>query len=113
MHEFGIAQGLLNTVLTKADENQASRIDVITLELGMVSGVEEEALQFAFVALSEGTKAQHAKLQIENVPLRCFCDQCQTVFECQPFIYKCPMCGKASHDVRTGQELNLVAMEVT
>jgi hydrogenase nickel incorporation protein HypA/HybF len=113
MHEFGIAQGLLSTVLAKADENRATQIDLITLELGMVSGVEEDALQFAFGALSEGTKAQHAQLQINNVPLRCFCEQCQAIFECRPFVYKCPTCGKASHDVRSGKELNLIAMEVT
>lgn len=112
MHEFGIAQGLLETVLNKAEENRATCVTAIKLDIGLLSGVEEEALQFAFTALSEGTPAERATLLINKIPVSCFCGQCQNVFECRPFSYQCPHCGKASHDVRTGRELNLIAMEV-
>ncbi|HMO52338.1 MAG TPA: hydrogenase maturation nickel metallochaperone HypA [Kiritimatiellia bacterium] len=113
MHEFGVAQGLLNVVLAKMAENAGSRIVWIKLEIGVLSGVEEEALRFAFTALAEGSPAQNTELRVEKIPLRCYCSVCDSVFECRPFAYRCPSCGMASHDVRTGKEMNVVAMEIT
>jgi len=113
MHEFGIAQGLLETVLARVDEKDVSHIEWIKLEIGILSGVEDEALRFAFSVLSEGTLADHAELKIDKIPLKCFCASCRKDFECRPFAYRCPDCGTASNNIKTGKELNLVAMEVT
>jgi hydrogenase nickel incorporation protein HypA/HybF len=113
MHEFGIAQGLLETVLAKAEENRATRIDWIKLEIGVLSGVEEDALRFAFAALCEGTLAESAELKIAKIPLRCYCATCDAEFDCSPFEYHCPGCGEVSGEVRRGREMNLMAMEVT
>ena len=113
MHEFGIAQGLLDAVLAKAQESRASRIDWIKLEIGVMSGVEEDALQFAFTAISEGTIAEKAELRIERIPVRCHCPACDRIFECTPAAYHCPGCGGVSGDIRTGKEMNLVAMEIS
>jgi len=113
MHEFGIAQSLLDSVLDRAAAAGADRIAWIALEIGVMSGVEQEALQFAFTALAEGTPAEQAQLRIEKIPLRCYCETCDAVFEARPFAYQCPQCGRASARVRTGKEMNLVAMEVT
>lgn len=113
MHEFGIAQGLLEVVLAKLSDAGATRIDRIRMEIGVLSGVEQEALQFAFRALSEDTPAAAAELVVDTIPVRCFCPACDHVFECKPSAYRCPACGTASAQVRTGKEMNLVTMEVS
>ncbi len=83
------------------------------MEIGVLSGVEEEALQFAFKALAEDTSAARAELVIDKIPLRCYCKACDMVYECKPFAYRCPACGVSSNEVRTGKEMSLVAMEVS
>jgi hydrogenase nickel incorporation protein HypA/HybF len=113
MHEFGIAQGLLETVLRRAEEAHVRRIDSISVDIGVLSGVEEEALTFAFGALSEGTMAEHANLRVNKIALRCRCESCGKDFDCRPFSYRCPTCGRPSSTVVSGKEMNLVAMEVT
>jgi len=113
MHEFGIAQGLLDTVLAKAGETNSKRVECIKLEIGILCGVEVEALTFAFNCLSEGTPAAKAKLEIEHIPLRCHCDQCSQLFLCKPFSYHCPNCGTTSRSIRTGREMNMISMEVS
>ena len=112
MHEFGIAQGLLEVVLERAKQAGATRIDRITMEIGVLAGIEEEPLQFAFKALAEDTPAASAQLVIDKIPLRCYCSPCDAVFECKPFAYRCPTCGQSSAEVRTGKEMNLLSMEV-
>jgi hydrogenase nickel incorporation protein HypA/HybF len=112
MHEFGIAQGLLDAVLAKAQEISAPRITSIRLEIGVLSGIEVDALEFAFAALSEDTPAAKARLMIEKIPVRCYCERCKNIFECTPAAYTCPTCGEVSPDMRTGRELKLISMEI-
>lgn len=112
MHEFGIAQGLLDAVLAKAEEIHAPRITSINLQIGVLSGIEMDALSFAFSALADGTTAHDARLDVEKIPLRCYCETCQILFECSPSAYACPTCGNVSSDMRTGRELKLISMEI-
>lgn len=112
MHEFGIAQGLLEAVLAKAQEVQAPRVTAIRLAVGVFSGIETDALAFAFASLAADTPAATARLMIETIPGRCYCSACQELFECAPADYRCPRCGQTSPDMRTGREMKLIAMEV-
>ena len=112
MHEFGIAQGLLDAVLAKAQEIGAPRITSVKLELGVLSGIEIDALAFAFTALSEGTPAEKARLLVDKIPVRCYCERCKKLFECSPAAYTCPTCDQVSPDMLTGRELKLVSMEI-
>lgn len=109
MHELGIARNLLDLALAHAG---GACIEQIRIENGIMSGVEEHALRFAFAALAKGTCADRATLVISTRPLRCFCGHCKKEFECEPLSYYCPECGRASGDIRAGRELQMVSLEV-
>ena len=112
MHEFGIASGLLDSVVAAADKNGAKSVESIRLRIGRLSGVVFESLEFAFQALSEGTKAQGAKLVVEEIPVTCFCTPCNKLFESASVSYRCPDCGAISRDLRRGREMEIVSIEV-
>lgn len=112
MHEFGIARGLLEVVLERANAAHADSVESVKLEMGILSGVEEEALRFAFDALSAGTIAGDTKLMIQRVPIRCHCGTCDQTFECSPLDYACPDCGAISAELLNGREMNIISMEV-
>jgi hydrogenase nickel incorporation protein HypA/HybF len=82
------------------------------LRIGALSGVVPEALQFAFEALSEGTPAAGAKLTIEPVPARFWCEHCRQEFPSARLIPECPVCGNHSRNLRAGRELELASLEV-
>ncbi len=113
MHEFGLAQNLLNTILEQSQERGFSRVHGITMRIGKMSGVVEDAFSFAFESLAEGTLAEGAKLSIEDVPIRCYCTDCGTEFECAEWSYRCPTCNGISTELRSGQEMDLVSMEIS
>lgn len=113
MHEFGIAEGLLGTVLDAAAKNGATRVDQVNLRIGALAGVVDEALTFAFEALAENTPAQGARLSIEAVPVTCYCSACDREFDVPRFVYRCPSCQALSREVRRGRELHLVSVEVS
>lgn len=113
MHEVGIMQNTLEIALHHAAQQGASRIHQITLRVGDLSGVEPEALQFAFDVIVQGTLAEQATLTIDRVPARCYCPQCHQEFQPTDWIYACPHCEQVSADLRQGRELELASMEIS
>jgi hydrogenase nickel incorporation protein HypA/HybF len=113
MHEFSIAQSMLETVLDQARAHGAARVARLVVRAGALSGVVPEALTFAFEALSAGTPAAGAELVVESVPLVCYCAACAMEFAADGYDYFCPRCGVPSREVRKGRELDLVSIEVT
>lgn len=98
--------------LAEARRCQATRICRIRLRIGELAGVVPEALTFAFDLLREGTLARDAVLEIETVPLSCYCEACQKKFKPVLPSRRCTLCGHANGAVRGGRELELQAIEV-
>ena len=112
MHEFSLMEGVFAAVCAKAQSAGAGRVLVVRLRIGALTGVVNEALEFAFEALRDGTVAQDARLKIEAVPAACWCARCDREFEPPQFTYACPACGEVSRELRRGREVEVVDMEV-
>ncbi|MEB3338230.1 MAG: hydrogenase maturation nickel metallochaperone HypA [Leptolyngbyaceae bacterium] len=113
MHEVGIMENTLDIALDHANRQGATQIHHMTLRVGQLSGVEADALAFAFDVVMQGTIAEHAQLTIDLVPAICFCPTCQQEFQPTDWIYECPTCHQFSTDLRQGKELELASMEVS
>jgi hydrogenase nickel incorporation protein HypA/HybF len=113
MHELSIMQSALNQALAEARKAGASQVHEIRLRIGALSGVVPDALQFAFEALAGGTAAENAKLTIEHVPARFWCETCNHEFESARMLAECPGCNTPSRELRAGRELELASMEIT
>jgi len=107
-------ESTLAAVRREAVARNAAHVDRIVLRIGVLSGVEPEALRFAFEACAPGTIAAGAELAIESVPALAFCTTCGCEFAAGPgFICCCPGCGNLSGDLRSGRELELRCIEFT
>jgi hydrogenase nickel incorporation protein HypA/HybF len=113
MHEVGIMQNTLDIALEYAQHQGATKIHQMTLRVGALSGVEPDALTFAFDVVMQGTMAEQAKLHIEYLPAICYCSVCQQEFQPPDWIYECPNCHQFSTKLHQGKELELVSMEVS
>ena len=113
MHEVGLVQSALEIALDHAAQQGAQQIHRLKLRVGALSGVVPEALQFAFEVVVCGTMAEGALLEIEDVPVICFCPTCQKEFSAPGWFFDCPSCGQPSADVRQGAELELASLEVS
>lgn len=114
MHELGIAVRILEIAEEAARREHANAIERIGLRVGAMSGVEPEALAFAFTAARAGTLAERAALEIEVVPLTCRCARCGLEFTVENAfgIALCPQCSEVSSDARRGSELEVSFLEV-
>ena len=113
MHEVGIMQNALEIALDRAGREGATRIRQIKMRVGALSGVVPEALEFAFEVVARGTMAEGARLDIDQIPVLCFCPACSLEFQPVDLCCECPRCSQPSAEIRGGRELELASLEVT
>jgi len=113
MHEVGIMSSAMETVLAQARAHHATRVCRIVLRIGVLAGVEVEALRFAFEVVARDTLAAKAELEIESVSVRAYCATCAEEFDAKDsFVLTCPRCGNFSGDLRQGRELELSRIDM-
>jgi len=113
MHEVGVMESALGIALKRAADEGAQHIHQLTMRVGPLSGVVAEALEFAFDVLSQGTIAEGATLQVERVPIVCYCRTCRREFQPDDLFCECPRCHTPGGEVRQGRELELASLEVS
>jgi hydrogenase nickel incorporation protein HypA/HybF len=108
MHELGIVQEILAIVI---EHSKGARVTRVVLEIGKLSAVLPDAVQFCFDLCCEGTVAEGAKLVIIETPGRARCRACaaEVVLE-RPF-GRCS-CGNTDLEWLAGEELKIKEMEV-
>lgn len=113
MHELSIATAVIDEVAKHVAAAGGGRVLSITLRLGRLSCVQEEALRFCFDLASADTKLSGARLEIIDVPVRIWCPACGAEQEL-PGVQSlaCPECGRLSGDIRAGRELDLESIEL-
>ena len=77
MHEMSLVQGLFQQLVELAEENGASRVLEVTMEIGPLSGVVEDSFRFAFdILCSETPLCKGASLAVEVPPVIYTCSEC-------------------------------------
>ena len=114
MHESSIAHSILEIIDEQCAEKGCTAVEALTVRLGRSTGVMPEALQFAFDALKEPTKAKEAKLTIEIVPIGGRCNVCKKEFDVPDvqYIFACPHCGAKEFEMTRGREMEISDMEM-
>ncbi|NEP83425.1 MAG: hydrogenase maturation nickel metallochaperone HypA [Okeania sp. SIO3B3] len=65
MHELGITQNIVGIVAENAHDKTVKRV---TLEIGELSAIMSDALEFCFDICSKGTVLEGATLEIIKIP---------------------------------------------
>ena len=112
MHEISIAESIVQIAEAKAREQNARSIQVIKLRLGEFTAIATEALEFAFEVARLGTLAEHARLEIEVVPMVVHCVVCEA--STQPEKGVCLICAECGFPLKivSGEELQIEYIEV-
>jgi hydrogenase nickel incorporation protein HypA/HybF len=113
MHEVGLMQNILNTAIKRAKQEGGHHIYVVEMRVGAASGVAPESLELAFEVVKKGTIADMAKLEVNHIPIVCYCSSCQLEFQPVDLLYECPHCQQISTEVRQGKEFELASLEVS
>jgi hydrogenase nickel incorporation protein HypA/HybF len=113
MHELSIVLSIIDEIGEQSEARDLHDIQVVHLKVGAFSGVDANALLFAWELACEGTPFERSRLDIEVVPLVIHCAVCRQD-RTPPSLSQlcCPQCETPSDTIVTGRELEVVSLEV-
>jgi hydrogenase nickel incorporation protein HypA/HybF len=112
MHEMSLAEGVLQLIEDARDRQPFDRVIAVLLEVGALAGVEAEAMRFCFDAVTRGSIAEGARLDILQAPGTGCCMACGETVAMAQLYGDCPRCGSAQVRVTGGTELRVSELEV-
>jgi hydrogenase nickel incorporation protein HypA/HybF len=112
MHEFGIANSVLDAARAEAQLRPSMRLTKIVVRVGDLAGVDPDALSFCFEALVKETDWEPVVLEIERPAQRRGCPQCGREFDVVNHSTACPTCGETLTTFLSGNELELAYLEM-
>jgi hydrogenase nickel incorporation protein HypA/HybF len=93
MHSLAMAQDILKAVLAEAEKNNMQHIKAINVRMEDEHFTEPDSLQFCLEAVTKGTIAEGAQIDIDLVERTAECPQCGLVFPFDHHFPICPGCG--------------------
>jgi len=112
MHEMSLAGGILRVVEQAHEREPFVRVSRLTLQAGVLAGVEIGALRFALDAIAPGTLLEGAAIEIDELPGQAFCMGCGESVPIASRTDDCPCCGSARLQPTGGTELKVVDLIV-
>jgi len=112
MHELSIAQSIVELAEDVATKEQADSINSIDIEIGALSGVVMEALEFALEITTKSTKLENAKINYLLRTGKADCIECNFQFETNDLLVFCPKCNKANYRIIDGKQLRIKSLTV-
>lgn len=110
MHEFGLAEGILERVLDRAG---GRRVTALQVRAGALQRIDAPTMDMAFASVARGTAAEGAEVRLELVPVTLTCRTCSGVTEAMDPYAPCGRCGGTDVDASGGDELTLVSLTLS
>ncbi|MBE0501718.1 MAG: hydrogenase maturation nickel metallochaperone HypA [Desulfuromonadales bacterium] len=112
MHELGITQSIVDIAIKTAREQNAEKVLSVSVEIGELSGVVADAVEFCFEACIQKTFLQGCRLIIEQIPGLGQCEECGAELKIDTMTFACRECGSYKLLRTQGEELNIKELEI-
>jgi len=105
MHELAITRNIV-------DEKAAGRrVRRVRLQVGKLSGIEVQAIQFCYELCAEGTALEGSQLEVDEIEGSGRCVDCGERVALERPIAICPCPKRATLEIEAGEELLVKEME--
>lgn len=113
MHELGIVFHVLDRIEELVKENNLTKVQRVTLELGEVSGVIPHYLTdcWDWAAKKRSKPLQGSYLEIIDMPAVTYCESCQKTYPTVEYGKICPHCQSPNTYLLTGNECSIKEIE--
>ena len=112
MHEMTIAMNIVDIICQKANEEKAVKVNSVKLEIGELSGVMINSLEFCFEAACKNTIVDGAELNINKIQAEAFCKSCKNIFRMESDFSSCPKCNDFDFEIKKGKEFSIKSFNI-
>jgi hydrogenase nickel incorporation protein HypA/HybF len=112
MHEFSLVLNIIDIVTEYALKENAKEVMEVEIEVGELSGVVYDALEFAIQAAVKGTLMEHSSVHIALIKGLARCTECLHEYETDSLFKPCPECKNCAPDIVRGKELRVKSIVI-
>lgn len=112
MHELSIAEELVRVIREELRAHPNARLQTARVRVGVLRLIEPATLAYCFEAAVRDGPLAGARLLVERVEASARCRQCDREFTVEHHWFECPQCGAVGAELRRGDELQLVGLEI-
>jgi hydrogenase nickel incorporation protein HypA/HybF len=113
MHEMSIAMNIIEIAEKEVLKARATRVESIDLEVGLLSGIVLDALEFALDEAVKQTILENSEIRITTINAEARCLKCNNIFHTSDFFTPCPKCNSFESEIIKGKELKIKSLVVT
>lgn len=107
MHEFSIAMSIVELAEQEARNASTAEVECIELDIGALSGVDHDALDFAWDSAVKDSVLENSEKLVNIVNGLARCRSCNKDFDIDEVFDPCPHCGSYSKEILQGKELTI------
>ena len=112
MHELSIAISIVDIASRQAEAASADHVSEVELDIGVLSGIEYESLEFALSVAAKETILENTLFRINRVEPVAECPACQHLYTPDGMFSHCPECNKQGIRLIRGTELQIKSLLV-
>ena len=112
MHELSIAISIVDLAVKQAKLASATTVTEVELDIGKLSGIEYEALEFALGVATKDTMLELTRFKINRVEPLAECPDCGHLYSPEGMFSHCPECKKAGVRLIRGTEMQVKSLLV-
>lgn len=115
MHELTVAIQIRRGLETELASDDGSLVaDVVRVQVGALSGIVPEALQFAWPhAVADSAALGSARLDVDWIDVQLLCAGCNDVYTLTEFrSLRCPNCRSPDVEIIAGDELDIASVDI-
>jgi hydrogenase nickel incorporation protein HypA/HybF len=112
MHELSVAQNIIDIVKENVPSDELSNVKSILIDVGEMSGVVADSLEFCFDVVKLETPLQNSRIEIKKIPFILFCNSCNKDTSNTMGIRMCEYCGGFDTKIISGTEMNVTEVEL-
>jgi hydrogenase nickel incorporation protein HypA/HybF len=109
---MSLMESVISICEDEAKRQGFARVKTIVLDIGALGHVAPEALSFCFEAVSRGSIADGARLDIQTQPGEGWCMDCSRTVPLAERFGACPECGGHKVQLIKGDEMKIRELEV-
>ena len=112
MHELSIAMSIVEIASRQAKAASAHAVSRVDLDIGTMSGIEFESLEFALTMAVKDTLLEGTEFRINRIDPLCQCLSCNHLYTPDGVFSQCPECKAFDTELIKGKELQIKSLLV-
>ncbi len=110
MHEFALAQDIVETISTKVTDD-LEKVSIINIDVGVFSGVVVDSLDFGLNIILAEKNIPGVTINIAEVPTIARCE-CGKEYEIKEIFENCPKCRSFNRKLISGMDIVINSVEI-